>query len=79
MVELLLSPTAERGLTSYDAATAHRPRIDLFSGSRYLGRRRHLYMQSGYFFTEISAERLFTRYLTVTQLYGRGSTSHTVM
>ena len=24
-------------------------------------------------------ERLFTRYLTVTQLYGQGSTSHTVM
>ena len=78
MVELLLSPAAERGLTSYDAATAHRPRIDLFSGSRCLGRRRHLYMQSGCFL-RISAERLFTRYLTVTQLYGQGSTSHTVM
>ena len=42
MVELLLSPAADRGLTSYDAATAHRPRIDLFSDSRCLGRRREL-------------------------------------
>ena len=71
MVELLLSPTADRGLTSYDAATAHRLRIDLFSGSRRLGRRRHLYMQSGYFLWT-SAERLFTRYLTLKKIIWTG-------
>ena len=47
-------------LTSYEAATAHRPRIDLFSGSRCLGRHRHLYMQSGCFFTDICGAAVYT-------------------
>lgn len=84
MVELLISPTANQGLTSYDAATADRPRIDLLFGSHCLGRHRHLYLQRCcfYFFKGIRRAAVYPKYYCnsiIASPYVQGSTSHMVM